>query len=96
MRVKAATTLSVAMLCATGFLVGSQVGHSAPKPSPCTTHTITLTLGFNGKRYLIEDVKVCKNGEIFLAGRQLRCRQSGLKQRKVGAGVVWTSSTDCR
>lgn len=97
MRVKAEFIFWVLVICATGFLVGSQSSVGATKPAPaCSTRSIEFTVGFDGVDYAIQQVKVCRNGEIFLAGRRVVCRKSAVIKKRVGGGVVMTSAIVCK
>lgn len=80
-----------------GYLTNPPAGHGAErKPVTCVTRSIEFSLSFDGKEYSIRQVKVCTNGEIFLAGRRVICRKSVKVTKRVGGGVVMTSAIVCK
>lgn len=84
----------VAILCATGFLIGTQVGHAGPVR--CSTSTIHATIEVDGVTVVLHGITICSNGGVTLAGHGLRCTQTGIKTVKVQGRTARVSGVMCR
>lgn len=65
----------IIILCGVGYMVGTEVGTSAP-PKPivktssasCRSWSIVTTIAFGGKPYVLKQAVVCSDGKITLKG----------------------------